>query len=122
MQVKKARRTDPNRLVLIQNLKTASKQHQSNIWARVASDLSKSNRNRTVVNLSRLSRTTSPGDIVVIPGKVLGSGVMAHSLDVAAEAFSTSAQEKITQSGGQCLTIPEMVARDPNGSNIKLIK
>jgi len=74
------------------------------------------------VNLSHLNRVSSPEDVVVVPGKVLGGGSLKHRLEVAAESFSAEAQVKISNAGGQCLTIEELMKRNPKGSKIRIIK
>jgi len=115
-------RTDPNKITLIRALKSVAAKNNSRFWASIAMDLSKPNRSRTIVNLSHLNRVSSPEDVVVVPGKVLGGGSLKHRLEVAAESFSAEAQVKISNAGGQCLTIEELMKRNPKGSKIRIIK
>lgn len=122
MPLKKTTSTDPNRLALIHYLRKFTHEKGNQIWAVLASELSKTNKSRITVNLSRLDRVTSPGDVVLVPGKVLASGSLGHKLEIAAESFSSTAQEKIELNGGRCLTIVELVERNPKGSNVKLVK
>ena len=113
-------RTDPNKIALIRSLRTTPT--KSKIWASLVSELSKSNRRRVVLNLSNLNRNSSPEDVVLVPGKVLGGGSLNHRLEVAAESFSAKAKEKIINAGGRCMSIEELVKRNPKGSNIRLLK
>ena len=122
LPLKKTASTDPNRLTLIHYLKKFNHQNKSQIWAVLASELSKAKKSRVAVNLSRLNRVTSPGDLVLVPGKVLASGSLRHKLEIAAESFSSTAQEKIELNGGRCLTIVELIEKNPKGSNVKLVK
>lgn len=122
IQLKIKGRTDPNKIALIRFLKGAAAENKTNIWALLASEMSKTRRKRIAVNLSRLNRISSPGDILLIPGKVLGTGSLDHRLDVAAESFSIIAQKKISGAGGQCLTIEELVKKHPKGSQVRIIK
>ncbi len=122
IQLKIKGRTDPNKIALIRFLKGAAAENNTNIWALLASEMSKTRRKRIAVNLSRLNRISSPGDILLIPGKVLGTGSLNHRLDVAAESFSIIAQRKISSAGGQCLTIEELVKKHPKGSQVRIIK
>lgn len=115
-------RTDPNKVTLIRILRRAAAKNEAKIWTILASEMSKANRRRVAINVSRLNRVSSPGDILLIPGKVLGTGSLNHKLEVAAESFSTTAQMKIDNAGGQCLTIEELLNRNPTGSRIRLIK
>jgi len=57
----------------------------------------------------------------VVPGKVLGAGKIDHPLHVAAFAFSEQARLKILKAKGKCLSILELVERNPKGTNVKII-
>jgi large subunit ribosomal protein L18e len=103
-------------------LRGAAAANETKIWALLASEMSKTRRKRITVNLSRLNRISSPGDILLVPGKVLGTGSLNHRLDIAAESFSVAAQEKITKAGGKCLMIEELVKKNPKGSQVRVIK
>jgi large subunit ribosomal protein L18e len=115
-------RTDPKKETLIRNLRGIATENEAKIWSILASELSKPNRQRVTVNLSHLNRVSNPGDTLLIPGKVLGAGVLDHKIKIAAESFSISAQTKIKNAGGQCLAIEELIARNPKGSQVRLIK
>ncbi|MHA2243915.1 MAG: 50S ribosomal protein L18e [Candidatus Hodarchaeales archaeon] len=115
-------RTDPNKIALIRKIRRAAATNETKIWALMASEMSKANRRRVAVNLSRLNRVSSPGDILMIPGKVLGTGSLNHRIEIAAESFSKNAQKKILNAGGQCLTIEELMKRNPKGSQVRIIK
>ena len=65
------------------------------IWKRIANDLEKSRRNRRVVNLSRINRYSNEGEVVIVPGKVLGDGLIENKLEIAALQFSDAAKLKI---------------------------
>jgi len=71
-----------------------------------------------VVNLARIAElfpdggTVSVDDLVVagavrdgLPVKVLGGGDLTIKLDIAADAFSATAKQKIEQAGGTALTL-----------------
>lgn len=105
---------------LIRMLRKYSRQYDAPVWRDVAEYLSRPRRIRVEVNLSRINRYANDGDIVVVPGKVLGSGVLTQKVTVAAWRFSKGAYEKI-KSVGEALTIEELLKRNPTGSNIKII-
>lgn len=106
---------------LLTDLKKQSHQESANIWKRVVSDLEKSTRNRRVVNISRLNRFTKENEIVVVPGKVLGTGTINHSITIAAFAFSGNAKEQIEKAKGKCLTIKELAKQNPKGKDVRVI-
>ncbi|RLJ01405.1 MAG: 50S ribosomal protein L18e [Candidatus Aenigmatarchaeota archaeon] len=105
---------------LIHYLNKKARENNAPIWRRVAELLNKPTRNRVEVNISKLNRYTSDGDIVIVPGKVLGSGVLEHSLIVAAWSASSEATRKINQRG-KLITIEELVEQYPKGSGVKII-
>lgn len=113
--------TNPNLSALLRLLRKASNQYKVRIWDAVAEYLSKTRGRRIAVNISRINRYTSEGEVVIVPGKVLGAGVLDHPVTVAAFAFSKQAREKILMAGGKCLSIPELIESNPKGSNVKII-
>lgn len=113
--------TDPNVRSLIVALEKKAKTEKANIWLDISERLKKPRRRRVAVNLSRINRCTKDGDVVVVPGKVLGSGFLDHKLCIAALSFSESAIEKTRSAGGECISIKELMKRNPKGSNVKII-
>jgi len=107
--MKKREKTNPRLVSLVSSLKAASRQTGRNVWRDVAERLEKPLRRRPEVNLSRINRYTQENEIVVVPGKVLGAGVMDHRVTVAAFAFTREAKEKIAESGGRCLSLEELL-------------
>ena len=115
-------RTDPNKVSLITSIKQAGIQNKANIWKRLSEELSAANRKRVALNLSHINRVSSPDDIIVVPGKILGAGELKHKISVAAESFSELAKEKILSVGGQCLSFEELIKSNPKGTNVRLMK
>ena len=113
--------TNPLLRNLIQELKKRSSEQNVNIWRRIALDLEKPSRQRRVVNLSRINRYTKENEIIVVPGKVLGSGSLNHKLTIAAYQFSDSAKEKIAKVGANISSFLELSKEKPDGKRIKII-
>jgi len=113
--------TNPELIRLIRFLRKKSRENEAPIWRRVAEILSKPKRRRIAVNISRISRYTKENDEVVVPGKVLGSGIINHPVKVAAFDFSNQARSKIMKAKGKCLTIAELAEMNPKGTNVKII-
>ncbi len=89
-----AKRTGPTNIhlkELIIELKKNSISHNSNLWKRIAKELSKPTRVRRIVNLSRINRHTKENENIIVPGKVLASGDLDHKLTIAAWQFSEQA-------------------------------
>lgn len=106
---------------LIVELKKLSIGQEMGIWKRIATDLERPTRERRIVNLSRIDRNTQANEIIVVPGKVLASGELNHGLTVAAQSFSLAAVEKIKEAGGNAITISELMEKNPEGKNIRII-
>jgi large subunit ribosomal protein L18e len=105
----------------IEELRKQASINNAPIWSSIAEELSKPTRRRRAVNISRINRYSKPGDVVVVPGKVLGAGNIDHPVTVAAFGFSKTALEKIVKSGGRAIFILDLVKENPTGSNIKII-
>jgi large subunit ribosomal protein L18e len=119
--VRKAKATNPELIELIRFLKKQSRENNVNIWRDIAERLSKSRRSRLAVNVSRINRCTQKKELVVVPGKVLGSGEIDHAITVAAFAFSGRAKEKIMAAKGKCMSFFDIVQKNPKGSNVKIV-
>lgn len=103
-------------------LMKAGRQYQTPLWITVASFLGKSHRTRIVLNLGQVSRHVREGDVVAVPGKVLGSGLPKEKLTIAAFKFSPSAQVKVKKAGGRCIPFSMLVEENPHGTNVRLLK
>lgn len=108
-------------VALLADLRRAARNQRAPIWRDIAVRLERPSRSWAEVNLSRIARVAPKGATVVVPGKVLGSGALPHSVTVAAFAFSGSAKSKIQAAGGHALSIGELVEKAPKGSNIKIV-
>jgi len=92
------------------------------VWKVVADTLKKARRSRVEANIGRLNRITADGDVIVIPGKVLGTGPFDRKITIGALAWSASVEEKIKAAGSKIMDLHALVESYPSGSNVKLIK
>lgn len=114
----KSRKDNPVLLSLIEVLIKEKKP----IWKRVVYELSRPRRQRVQVNLSKLESYGNDGGIVLVPGKVLGSGSLSKKLTVAAFSFSDSARKLITDAGGKVISIENLYKSNPGGRDVLLLK
>jgi large subunit ribosomal protein L18e len=119
---KKITKTDPNLVGLIKNLKEKSNTEEVAIWKDVAKRIQRATRRRAEVNLSQINRISNADETVLIPGKVLSDGVLDHKVDVVALNFSKTAQEKIEKSGGECISISNILEKNLKGTNIRILE
>ncbi len=119
------KRTGPTNVVLrelIVTLEKTSRKEDAPIWADVAYELSRATRKRVHVNVGRINKYAKDGDVIVVPGKVLGLGKIDKKVTVAAWAFSASAKAKIENAGGRAIGIRELLQENPKGSGVKIMK
>jgi large subunit ribosomal protein L18e len=120
--MRETKSTNPELVQLIRFLKKQGRERQANIWLDVAEHLAKPNRQRVAVNLSRINRHTEKKDMIVVPGKVLGTGALNHPVTIAAFGASEKAKEKLAAAKAKYLSIPELVEKNPKGANVKIIR
>jgi large subunit ribosomal protein L18e len=114
-------KTNPRLNSLIADLKSAARNSEGDVWSDIADRLEKPRRTHAEVNLGRIERYAQDGETVVVPGKVLGSGVLQKEVTVAAVDFSGTAQTKIEQVG-DTMKLEEAIEQNRDGSNVRVIR
>jgi len=120
--MKETKTTNPELIQIIRLLKRESRENDAGIWLDIAEYLSKSRSQRIAVNLSKINRNSKRSDVVVVPGKLLGSGSINHAVTVASFGASEKAKEKLVAAKAKYLSISELLDKNPKGSNIKIIR
>jgi len=115
-------KTSPRLTSLIAELKSVARDSGTDVWQDVATRLEKPRRTHAEVNLSRIERYANEEETVVVPGKVLGSGVLRKNVTVAAVDFSSTAQTKIEQADGATVSLEQAVQQHPDGANVRVIR
>lgn len=113
--------TNPYLKQLIEKLKKKSIELKAPIWRAIAEKLEKPRRKKVEVNLSRIERFVEKDETVIVPGVVLGEGMLTKPVKVAAWRFSESARKKIESAKGKCLSIEELLEENPKGSGVKIL-
>ncbi|MBS3782727.1 MAG: 50S ribosomal protein L18e [Candidatus Thermoplasmatota archaeon] len=114
-------KTNPNLISLIKELKDRAREKEAPIWRDVAERLERSSKHWAEVNLSSIERNVEEGDTIVVPGKVLGAGILKKEVTIGAFKASRSAEESIAEAGGELLNLRELAERRPEGSDIKIM-
>ncbi len=115
------RKTNPNLVRLIDDLLKASAENKAKVWKDIAERLAKPLRNYAEVNVGKIDRYVKESEIVIVPGKVLGSGEITKPVTVAAWRFTESARRKIESAGGRALSIWDLIKENPSGKNVRII-
>ena len=113
---------NPDLSETIRFLKVKAREEKSKIWRVAADQLSRPRSSRASLDLNHISRASTANGVVLVPGKVLGDGVLQHPVVIGAFHFSQTAKAKIERSGGTCVTIKELVSKYPKGSNIQILR
>ncbi|MGC8555790.1 MAG: 50S ribosomal protein L18e [Conexivisphaera sp.] len=110
------------RLAAERALRRAYRETRRPIWSALREAIREASRSRLArVNVGKINRLASDGDVVVVPGKVLGAGLIEKRVVVGALAFSAEARRKIESAGGEALSIPELVEKYSGARGVKLI-
>jgi large subunit ribosomal protein L18e len=120
--MRETKSTNPELIQLIRFLKKQARETQAKIWLDVAEHLAKPSRQRVAVNLSRINRHTEKREVIVVPGKVLGTGTLNHPVTVAAFGASEKAKEKLAAIKAKYLSISELAKENPKGTKVKIIR
>ena len=102
-------------------LERAGKEQRAQIWSDASTLLSSPAKTKVEVNVGRISRLAEEGGAILVPGKMLGTGVMAKKVIVGAFSYSKEAKSKIESSGGTALTLEQFLKKYPKGSGVKLV-
>ncbi len=112
---------NPRLIKLDRILRKTARENNAPIWNAVRKFIMRSRRRRVVVNISKINRYTSEGDMVVVPGKVLSCGNMNHKVTVAAFDYSEKAFKKLVSSNCKALFIEDLIKINPRGKGVKII-
>ena len=100
----------------IESIKRVARKTHAKVWTNIVQKLEHDHE----INVGNLSRVRKTGDIIAVPGKVLGAGVIAHSITIGAVSFSETAKVKIKNAGGTVMLIEKLVETNPDGKGVKI--
>lgn len=85
------------------------------VYKAVANKLSSSASQRAKVNLSKIEKFVKEGETIIVPGKILGDGVLLKkNITIVGFNISESAIEKINKAGSKFVKISEFLSKKPN--------
>ena len=105
----------------VRDLKKMSAKTGVNVWKAVAAKLAGPASQRSEVNLSLIDKHTKDGDSIIVPGKVLGTGVLSKKkVTIVAFSASESAKTRIAEAGSTFVEIRDHISKKPS-NNIRII-
>ena len=99
----------------------ATKGNKAPIWKDLEHRVSGPRSNKSEVNLGKLAQVTKASEIIMVPGKVLGTGNLGHKLTVCAFSVSETAVKKIANVGGKVVTLEDLIKKYPDGKGVRII-
>jgi large subunit ribosomal protein L18e len=102
-------------------LHNAFRNNKAPIWRALKEELAGPRANRREINVRRLAEITKADEVVVVPGKILGTGILGHKLTVCAFSISETAAKKVIESGGRVVTFDDLIKKHPNGRGVRII-
>ena len=118
---RKMNKTNPVLINLIHELKKQSIEKKAPIWKDIALRLEKPSQNWSEVNLNRISKYVNEKETALVPGKVLSTGTLTKKVSIAAWSFSEKAVEKIKKAGGTTISIEDLIKKNPDGKDIRIM-
>ena len=106
---------------MAKDLKKASTKNDAPIWSKLAEMALKPSSARRTINVNKINDLTKDNDVVVFPGKVLGTGVISHKITLSSFSISNSAATKILESGGKILNFENMIEQYPTGKGVTML-
>ena len=104
----------------IRDLKKLSVTSGVGTWKAVAKVLAGSASHRAQLNLSKISKYTKGGETVIVPGKVLGDGVLSKKVTIIEFNASETAISKIEEAGGKFVLIKDYISKNPKDKPVIL--
>lgn len=115
LKVRKARKTNPEIVATI----SAASEHKE--WLAFAKIISSSTRKYTSINISDIEKMSKEGDIIVVAGKVLGSGDLTKKIRICALGASQSALNKLKKTKSEYAQVMDEIKKNPKASGVKFI-
>ena len=117
-----AKRTGPSNYQLQQLVdKLRPVAIKNRFWKRVLEEVLAPSRNHRIVNLYKINQFANEGEMIFVPGKVLSVGELTKKVEVAAINFSTGAREKILAAKGKTMNIEELLKKNPEAKNMRIL-
>lgn len=107
----------------VELVETINLSRKSPVWTKmgVTRYLSMSTRNMPRVNISKIEENSKDGEVVVVPGKVLSSGIIKKKIKVCAFSFSKQAMENLQSSGCKVSKIIDEIKSNPKALGVRMI-
>ncbi len=110
------KKTNPE---IIETIKLALKNPE---WLKIARILSASTRKYSSINLFEIDKGTTPGDTVIILGKVLSKGELTKKVRICALSISMEAKEKLKITKSEFVPLINEIKSNPKAEGVKILR
>lgn len=104
----------------IRDLNKLSSKTGVNVYKAVADKLSSTASQRSEVNLTKINKFAKEGEKIVVPGKVLGNGILSKKVTIIGFKASEGAIKKIEVAGSKFIEIKDYISNKPD-SKIRIL-
>ncbi len=115
------RPSNPAKIQTLTLLRQAGKKSGRRVWHDMSKRLESHKSQMSNVNVSKVSTLTKEGDVILVPGKVLGSGIIDHKIHIGAFSFSGVAIEKIRRADGEPLSVQAFIEKYINHKGLIIL-
>jgi large subunit ribosomal protein L18e len=122
MSVKAQNKLNQDLRFSVDSLLKISRENNSPIWREIAVALSGPRRNYAAVNVGKLSKICNQDDVIVVPGKILGSGIFDKKIKVSSLFISEKALRKLSEAGSEFIPLEKLAEEKPKGTGVKIIR
>lgn len=91
-------------------------------WNKIAQIVSGGRRSYSNVNIKRIEKESNDGDVIVIPGKVLGVGNLTKKVKICALYFSESAIHRIKEGKAEAIKLVDEIKKNPEAQGVKILR
>lgn len=113
---KMKRKTNQELVKLVRKLK------KNKGWIEVANLLSYPRRKKIARNIDEINKEAENNITIVVPGKLLGKGIVDKKIKVVAFSFSHEALRKLKEKHCEALLIEEELNKNPQGKGLKIVR
>ena len=106
------------------NLRKKGRETKKNYFIALSNMLDTARRRRAKVNVFKLNILVKrhPEKIFVVPGTVLGYGILDKPIKVYAYKYSTGALDKIKSNKGSAKTLDDLIKENLEGKDIMILR
>jgi large subunit ribosomal protein L18e len=106
---------------MAKDLKRASKDNDAPIWSKLSQQALKPTIARKTINLNKINKLTKDNDVIVFPGKILGTGTLSHKITLCSFSISNAAARKVLDADSKIINYKDMIKEYPTGKGVILL-